>query len=188
MLINSILFLLLFLSKTSGQSLPRAAVNVLGEHFPGWHLKNDSSVDLDRNGRRVVKRFRVLYKCQLDSNKLTDFAMAIHWKQDSIAMESFLALLSTGKTYSMYILFSHKAPPAPTEGYDENLDLFVGRAGSHVANFGFLDDSLSSLPEEQQDYRETFETDCIEIVPRMGSLCVGYVFENGKFRRFSCGD
>lgn len=180
---------LLSIVTLQSQSLPPSARRALDKRFLHWtfsrnHIPN--RCDQDGSDRSP---FPAVQKCNLNEDKITDFGIAITTGKGSNLIEYFLALVSNGPRYDLYMIDSARIH----QGAGERL-LVVVHAGDSTACFGGDQTELLKYGHSNVDGEMLiFPTDALRVLPR----CEGwykeidsdeYVYVKGRLLSFSTGE
>ena len=173
------------------QNLPNAAQLVLDRTFHGWQLRPNHVPNPCDMPKRLAPSFPTLIPCKLNSDSVTDFAVALTVGKDSAQTEYFVALVSRDDSYDLFILASASA----YRGLGQR-KMHVIQAGDTISYFGFSDQKQLLLIAKVADASHNFmllSTDAIEIYPDCESTwkvveSSAYVFVHNKFLNFGTAD
>ena len=188
-LISFVGLLLVFGFLTQAQEIPKTAKDSLDIRFPGWNIRpNHIPNPCDQYGSPAPS-FRALAECNLNDDGVPDYSLAITTGHDSTLNEYFLALVSTGSTYGVFVLTSSAAFHGVGERY-----FYIIHAGDTASCFCPDDSVIQNYGHAiiSQD-QITFPTDAIQINPACGANwkeveADGYVFIRGQFLSYSAAD
>ena len=183
-----IIGLCLVLDFASAQELPSKAHEALSARFKHWtfrpaHLPSPC----DAPDRQAIL-LSAVQKCDLNRDRTTDYAVAVTTGKDSEMVEYFLALVSRGDSYDVFIIDSARN----YLGAGERL-LRIIRAGDSTAFFGDEDEVAKHGKLVNRDRMIVFPTDALEISPGCEVHYSGleydvYVFIRGRFLNFAAAD
>jgi hypothetical protein len=110
------------------------------------------------------------FKCNLNGDSLPDYALDITVGGDSSLHELFIAFVSNDSGYSLFIL------DTVSRGWTGNCYLKIFHAGMEFDGPPFY---------QEGDNRKSFDTDCVSQFMCSANGCTVFLYEKGRFRRFS---
>ena len=157
--------------------MSQAVIQILDHSFPSWQLLKitvlPDSINSNSSYLDSIYGYSNFYTCDLNGDKIPDYALAITTKIDSSTVEHFIALISTDKGYVIYKLAEYNV----NQSNAGTCALYLTRKGEQITDF----DPSDSSPV-------TFKTDAITYFSLQGCCSTTFVFENGSFRHFTSSD
>jgi hypothetical protein len=120
---------------------------------------------------------REFYRCNLNGDSLTDYALEVVVGESSCMVEYFIALVANNQSYEFHLLCSSPA----SRGLAGRTKNVLRRAGDKVSNY---DDDDGT--DEPQAY--VLPTDAIEFVPMIGCCSTIFIYSDHTFNMFTSGD
>ena len=195
---SRILYLYLFICINSmgvySQSMPDSVRAILDVKFPQWKITS-YSIPSECYAREYVKldpKARIFYICNLNMDKIPDYAMRIFTGQGRTLMEYFVVILSENSSYKLFILDSCTAARGAGERYlyllkpGDKTNIFDDPFWEVISEFG-------KLSKGQRATFISFPIDALKIKP----ICGGkfkeveidtYVYIKNRFYNFSSAD
>jgi hypothetical protein len=176
------------MSLSYSQEMPKPIQSILDKQFPNWQIRpNHLPNPCDQYGPpNPALKFQ--YQCDLNSDKIPDYALVIIVGKDSALVEYFVAIVSIHSSYKVFVLDS----AAAFDGAGER-SLYVIKAGSPTNCFSEDSEVLKYAKAGPNSDEVTFPMDLIEISP----LCEAdwkeieihdYIYINGHFVYFMAAD
>lgn len=170
------------------QDLPPSARHALDKRFANWTFRpNHIPNPCDQYGTDRTS-FPAVQECNLNEDNIPDFGVGITTGKDSHLIEYFLAIVSNGANYEIFLIDSAKA----LQGAGHRL-LVVVHAGDSTASFGgdevellkyghlnadgemliFPTDALRVLPGCESWYKEIESNEYVYVKGRLLWFCTG---------------
>lgn len=178
----------IFTLSATGQlslQLPLTASKALDQKFPAWKLIDYSTTLYGDKVKDIYYWGKPYFKCNLNRDTITDYALGISVDEDSALKVHFIAIVSLRDSFSLFVLGTY-SNPKPLSVY-----LYLYQKGEEIANFGFDD---TNVPENllrswnKKEMFSTFHTDCISLHRTDKNVCSAFVFEGVKFWSFEACD